>query len=235
MNGLKNKSMQKTIIITGASGGLGKAVTRKFLQESYTVIASSHSQPVVSDSGSVIKIKADLADEKSAATFISNALSEYGPISAAALLVGGFAMSNIADSNEKKLLEMYRLNFLTAWFCAKPLFQHMRQNQFGRIVLIGSVPGQNPGLGSSMVPYTLAKSQIFSLASILNAEGKDNDVYTSVIVPGTIDTEANRRSMPDADFSEWVKPDALADTIHKVCTAKASEISSPIFKMYREK
>jgi NAD(P)-dependent dehydrogenase (short-subunit alcohol dehydrogenase family) len=83
-----------------------------------------------------------------------------------------------------------------------------------------------------MVAYSLGKSLIFRLAELMNAEAKGTDVVTSVIVPSTIDTPQNRKSMPDVDFNKWVKPEAIADVIHFYCSAGAAVLREPVIKIY---
>jgi NAD(P)-dependent dehydrogenase (short-subunit alcohol dehydrogenase family) len=83
-----------------------------------------------------------------------------------------------------------------------------------------------------MVGYGLAKSLIFRLAELMNEEAKGTNVVTVVIVPSTIDTAQNRKAMPDADFSKWVTPEALADTICFYCTDAAAALREPVLKLY---
>ena len=83
-----------------------------------------------------------------------------------------------------------------------------------------------------MVAYGLAKSLIFRLAELMNAEAKGTNVVTSVIVPSTIDTPQNRKSMPDADPTKWVKPEAIADVIYFYCTDAAAVLREPVIKVY---
>jgi NAD(P)-dependent dehydrogenase (short-subunit alcohol dehydrogenase family) len=107
----------------------------------------------------------------------------------------------------------------------------MKQNS-GNIFLIGSRPGLNAAAGKGMVAYGLGKSLIFRLAELMNDEAKGHNVTTSVVVPGTIDTPQNRKAMPDANFSNWVKPEAIADAIYFYCSDKASAIREPVIKLY---
>jgi NAD(P)-dependent dehydrogenase (short-subunit alcohol dehydrogenase family) len=102
----------------------------------------------------------------------------------------------------------------------------------GRIFLIGSKPGLSMKNSKGMVAYGLAKSLIFQLAELMNEEAKGTNVVTSVIVPSTIDTQQNRQSMPDADFSKWVKPEAIADAIYFHCSPAAASLREPIVKVY---
>ena len=107
----------------------------------------------------------------------------------------------------------------------------MKQNS-GRIFIIGSKPGLSSVNSKGMVAYGLAKSLIFRLAELMNAEAKGTNVVVSVIVPSTIDTPQNRKSMPDADPAKWVKPEAIADVIYFYCTDAAAVLREPVIKMY---
>jgi NAD(P)-dependent dehydrogenase (short-subunit alcohol dehydrogenase family) len=107
----------------------------------------------------------------------------------------------------------------------------MKQNN-GRIFIIGSKPGLSSVNSKGMVAYGLAKSLIFRLAELMNAEAKGTNVVVSVIVPSTIDTSQNRKSMPDADPAKWVKPEAIADVIYFYCTDAAAVLREPVIKVY---
>src|SRR5690606_6811647 len=132
---------------------------------------------------------------------IKKIISGHPTIDAALLLVGGFAAGNIRNTDGTALKKMFAVNFDTAYFVARPLFNHMlTQPQGGRLIFVGSRPALKPKDGKNSVAYSLSKSLIFKLADILNAEGASKNVTTSVIVPSTIDTEANRRAMADKDF-----------------------------------
>ena len=82
------------------------------------------------------------------------------------------------------------------------------------------------------VAYSLSKSLIFKLAEILNADGKDRNLTASVLVPGTIDTPDNRSAMPNADFSKWVSPNAMADVMLRLCADAEYARENPVIKMF---
>jgi NAD(P)-dependent dehydrogenase (short-subunit alcohol dehydrogenase family) len=84
------------------------------------------------------------------------------------------------------------------------------------------------------VAYGLSKSLIFRLAELLNAEAKSADIVTSVIVPSTIDTPENRAAMPDADFSTWVQPTMIAETIAYYASENARHLREPVIKVYNK-
>jgi NAD(P)-dependent dehydrogenase (short-subunit alcohol dehydrogenase family) len=225
----------KTAIVTGASGNLGQATVKKFLTEGYYVVGTIvPNDPVTID----IKDKnfetaiADLMNEDAAQKFVESVITKHGSIDAAILTVGGFAMGKIAETKTADIVKQYKLNFETAYNIARPVFIQMIKQNSGRIFMIGSKPGLDHRNGKGMVAYGLAKSLIFRLAELMNDEAKEYNVVTSVLVPSTIDTPQNRQSMPDADFSKWVKAEAIADVIYFHCTNASAILREPVIKVY---
>ena len=80
----------------------------------------------------------------------------------------------------------------------------------------------------------LSKALLFNLANVLNAAAKGKNVTVSVVVPSTIDTEPNRQSMPDADWSKWVQPEQIADTLEFICSDKGLSLREPVYKVYND-
>ena len=226
--------MKKTIIITGAGGNLGQAVAKKFVDESYTVIGTVHNKSTSSESStrSFEEVTIDLLNEESCQKFVQDVIEEQGKIDVAVLTAGGFAMGNVESTSTKEIYKQYQLNFETTYNIARFIFKQMMQQNNGRIFLIGSRQGLEASKGKGAIAYTLSKSLIFRLAEILNAEAKGKNVVTTVIVPSTIDTPQNRKSMPDADFSSWVKPSDIADTIFFYSGETANAIKEPVVKIF---
>ncbi len=222
----------KTVLITGATGNLGKACVEKFLAEGYKVLAIlSPGKNLGDDLHGVDIYEADLTNEASVEKIIS-AITSTHKIEAALLLVGGFAIGNIHDTNSAGLQKMFSLNFDTAYFAVRPVFLHMMKQSAGRIVFVGARPALNPADGKTTIAYSLSKSLIFKLAELLNAEGASNNVVSHVIVPSIIDTPANRTSMPTANFSDWVKPEEIAETIFYLGSDKGSAIRDTVVKLF---
>ena len=219
--------MSKTVIITGANGNLGVAAVKEFLDKGYKVIAVDHTGTHLGFAASHDNFElrdVDLSNEKATEDFIDEAISLYGKIDGALLLVGGFAMGDVAGTDGAAIKKMYSLNFETAWFAARPLFQHMLENGFGRILFMGARTATKPTLGKGAIAYALTKSMLYNLADLLNASAKGKDVSATVIAPGTIDTELNRKSMPDADTSTWVLPQQVALLLELICSGKIIDI-----------
>jgi len=225
----------KTAIVTGASGNMGHAVVKKFIDQGFKVIGTViPNDPVAMHfpADKFEKIVVDLMSEEASQQFIDTILSTHKTIDAAILTVGGFAMGKIADTKTSDILKQYKLNFETAYNVARPVFTQMLKQNSGRIFLIGSKPGLDHRNGKGMVAYGLAKSLIFRLAELMNDESKGTGVVTSVVVPSTIDTPQNRQSMPDAKFDTWVKPEAIADILYFHCSPEASALREPVIKIY---
>jgi NAD(P)-dependent dehydrogenase (short-subunit alcohol dehydrogenase family) len=199
----------KTIIVSGAAGSLGQVVVEQFAKAGYQVIGTVRKNKP-SASPAIRYHTLDLTNEKQAEEFVQNCIEQHGAIHAAALVAGGFAMGTLAETTEASLDAMLQLNFKTAYNLIRPLFTHMVAKGGGTLIVIGSKPAIDRKLGKNMVAYTLSKSLLLNLVEILNEEGKDKGVTIHALIPGTIDTEDNRKSMPAADFSSWVKAETLA-------------------------
>jgi NAD(P)-dependent dehydrogenase (short-subunit alcohol dehydrogenase family) len=229
--------MSKTIVITGANGGLGAPTVKKFLDKGHKVIA-------VDQSGTNLGFAAghenfelrsvDATSETAVATFVEEAIELYGRIDAAFLLVGGFAMGDITTTDVNELRRMFSLNFETAYFFARPLFRHMIGAGYGRIVFMGARPALRPDQGKGILAYTLSKSLLFDLAALLNATAEGKDVVSSVIAPSTLDTPTNRKEIPDADPTSWVKPSDVAALLEFICSPEADALREPIYKIYNK-
>lgn len=227
--------MKKTVIITGAAGNLGRATAHRFANDGYSVIATiepGKDGPTGLPQEAAL-YPVDLLDETAVKEFVSTVAGKYGNIDAALLLAGGYAGGGISETDSAALQRMINLNFATAYNAARPIFLQMtRQAQGGRIVLVGARAALEPGAGKSALAYSLSKSMLFSLASMMNADGAANNVVTSVIVPSTIDTPENRAQMPNADFSKWVKPEKIAGVLAFIASEAAHPIVEPVYKVY---
>ena len=227
--------INKTVIVTGASGNMGQAVIKKFLAEGYNVVGTivpNDATPFEMEHARLEKIIVDLMSEEDTAKFIQTVIAKYGNVDAAVLTVGGFAMGKIESTSAADMLKQYKLNFETAYHVARPVFVQMVKQRSGRIFMAGSKPGLDAKNGKGMVAYGLGKSLIFRLAELMNEEAKGTNVVTAVLVPSTIDTPANRKSMPDADFNNWVKPEDIANVIYYYCTSEATMLREPVIKLY---
>ena len=225
--------MKLNVLITGASGNLGKVVVNKFLEVGHHVIAIVSTEKTATQlPGKVKSYIADLRNETSVRPAFEKIIAENDRIDVAILLAGGFAMGNLTNTTLTSINEMIGINFNTAYSVAQPVFNKMVEQKYGRIILISARPAIEQRGGREMIGYALSKSLILKLAELLNAEGKDKGVITSVLIPGTIDTHANRETMPLADRTHWVTPEELTDSMLYLVSDAANSLREAVLKFY---
>ncbi|PWT74541.1 MAG: SDR family oxidoreductase [Bacteroidetes bacterium] len=225
----------KTVIITGANGNLGVATVKKFLDEGYSVVAVDGKDDHLDFAREKKNFEfqsVNLTNESEASQFVSGTIARHSRVDGACMLVGGFAMGNVTSTSGSDIQKQISLNFETAYFLTRPLIQHMKQNGYGRLVFIGARPALNPAQGKDLIAYGLSKSLLFKFADFINEENKGTNITASIVVPSTIDTALNRKSMPEVDPSNWVKPEQLADLLELILSDKGNPLRESVFKMY---
>jgi NAD(P)-dependent dehydrogenase (short-subunit alcohol dehydrogenase family) len=225
----------KTVIITGATGNLGTAVTKEFLDKNYQVLATVSSENARSGIQAHPNLNisvVNLTNEKETSEFIQRSIQKYRVIDAALLLVGGFAMGGLAETSGEDLHKQIALNFETAYYVTRPLFEHLAGNKKGSIVFIGARPALNPAQGKGLIAYSLSKSLLFKLAEFLNAAAKGMNVSVSVVVPSTLDTPVNREAMPDVNPDNWVKTTEIAEILEFLVSDKSRAMKETVLKIY---
>ncbi|GAB3316229.1 3-oxoacyl-ACP reductase FabG [Larkinella ripae] len=222
------------VFLTGGAGGLGRSITKKLLQNGHTVVATLEpGGHALEARPSLFTHELDLTDEAGCKALVEQVVAEHGRIDAAVLLVGGFAMGALEETDFGAVDQMIRLNFQTTYQVARPVFEQMTQQAAGgRLVLVGARPALVPSAGQHMVAYALSKALVIQLSEILNAAGKSKNVVSTVLVPSTIDTPANREAMPDADPANWVKPEEIAELVDFVTFGAGKMLRESVLKVY---
>jgi NAD(P)-dependent dehydrogenase (short-subunit alcohol dehydrogenase family) len=222
--------MSRNIIVTGAAGALGSAVVGKFSREGYHVIALVRpgSGEKVDDAGDTYEV--DVTNELSVSDFVKEYQIQYGELDAIAMLVGGFAMGTVENTTQEDMSRMFQMNFFSAFQMTQGFLPLFRKQQKGTFLFVGSKPALQLETGKGSVAYALSKKLVLSLAEILAEELKGTDIRSHVFVPSIIDTEANRRDMPNADFSKWVNPAEIADAMH--FAVNTPSLRNMTFKLY---
>ena len=221
----------KSVLVTGASGNLGSAVVKKLQNEGCHIFATARDANGL-DGAEVAPV--DLTDETAVDAYIQSITAKNTNIKAVILLVGGFAMGDLNQTDAAALQKMYKLNFETSYFIVRALLPYFEQNGGGQFILIGSRPGFQAKDAIHTVAYGLSKSLVMYLAEIINAYGKDKGITAAVIVPSTIDTPQNRSAMPNANPDKWVSADTLADSIYFLLTDTGKQLRETVLKVYNE-
>ena len=158
-------------------------------------------------------------------------IEKFGKIDVLAHLVGGFAGGKtVAETEDVTFQRMFELNLNSAFHVVRAVVPHMRKTGSGRIIAIGSRAAENPGAGVGA--YSASKAALVSLIRTVALENKDAGITANVILPGTIDTPANRQAMPGSDTSQWVQPTAIASLILWLASDAAKDVTGAAIPMY---
>jgi 3-oxoacyl-[acyl-carrier protein] reductase len=216
----------KIIVVTGASGALGKVVAEVALGRGARVAGVDHAASQVPPTGNRIELGGvDLSDATQAKKAIDAAAAHFGRLDALINIAGGFAFEAIAEGDPKTWQRMYALNVLTALNASRSAIPHLAASPAGRIVNIGAMGALQAGAG--MGAYAASKAGVHRLTEALASEWKGK-ITVNAVLPSTIDTAANRASMPKADFTKWVTPQELADVILFLASDAASAVTGAL-------
>jgi NAD(P)-dependent dehydrogenase (short-subunit alcohol dehydrogenase family) len=222
----------KVMVVTGASGALGKVVTDIAISRGARVAAVDHAaQPQAANGPDRLEIGGvDLSDAAQAGKAIDAAVAHFGRLDVLINVAGGFAFEDVADGASQaqpnqNWEKMHRLNLLTALNASRSAIPHLVKASAGRIVNIGAMGALHAGAG--MGPYAASKAGVHRLTEALAAELK-GQVTVNAVLPSTIDTPANRASMPDADFRKWVTAQELASVILFLAGDEASAVTGAL-------
>ena len=234
MNTLKDK----IAIVTGGTGALGKAITLAFLEEGAKVVCTYIVDKEKKECLSLTKkhkdrivfFRADVTKKKDVFDMITDTARKFKRIDILVNVVGGFAFSYITDTDEKTWDLMMNLNLKSVFLCSKYVLPRMIEQNYGRIVNISSRPALKGSAGVGA--YSASKAGVLNLTETIADEVKDYEINVNAILPSTIDTPANRRDMPDADFSKWVKPETIATVIVFLCSDGSKPINGAGIPVY---
>ena len=216
----------KVVVITGASGALGKVVAEVALARGARIAGVDHAASQLAATEKRIELGGvDLSDATSAKKAIDAAAAHFGRLDALVNIAGGFAFETVADGDPRTWQRMYALNVLTALNASRSAIPHLVASGAGRIVNVGAMGALQAGPG--MGAYAASKAGVHRLTEALAAEWKGR-ITVNAVLPSTIDTPANRASMPRADFAKWVAPQELAEVILFLVSEAASAVTGAL-------
>jgi NAD(P)-dependent dehydrogenase (short-subunit alcohol dehydrogenase family) len=221
----------QVVMVTGASGGLGGAVVEAFLTAGATVAGVARSVSPRDDSERFVAVSADLTNAPGAQQAVDETLEKARGLDVLVHVLGGFAGGHPVHATDDATWDrMMDLNLRSAFMVTRAVLPHMLRSRYGRIVAVGSRVGVEPvaGLGA----YGVSKAGLNALIQTIALETREHGITANVVLPSTIDTPANRKSMPDADFSHWVTPEKIAQQILWLCSDAASDTSGALIPVY---
>ena len=223
--------MERTAIVTGGTGGLGAAVTQRLLDDGFRVVVpwfDERELERVTEQDRLELVQADLTDPASAKNVVATAGDS---LRALVNLVGGFAMGGrVHETPVDEFEKQLRLNLRPTYLMAAAAIPVLLTAGGGAIVCVSSRAAVQPFAGAA--GYITAKRAVLAFVDALHEEYRDDHIRTNAILPSTIDTPANRKSMPDADFDTWVKPEEIARVIALLCSDDASVTSGGHVPVY---
>ena len=206
------------VVVTGGTGALGRCVTEGLLDAGAVCHVPARSSRPEAARHERLHITGgiDLLDEESVRGFYAGLPSVWASIHCA----GGFAMGPVEETSARDLTAMVEANLRTTFLCCREAVRRMRaaasaegRRVAGRIVNVASQQALDPRRGARMSAYTASKAAVAGLTVALAEEVAQEGIWVNAVAPSILDTEANRRAMPDADFSRWPKLDEVAATM----------------------
>ncbi len=222
----------KIVLVTGANGGLGRYVTQAFLDAGASVVGVSR-KIQQSDFGSpnFTALSAGISTREAAATLVAEVMARFLRIDVLAHTIGGFSGGqSVAETDDTTFQQMLDLNLNATFHILRAVIPVMRKAGHGRIVAIGSRAALEPGAGVGA--YSASKAAMVSLMRTVALENQDAGITANVILPGTMDTPANRKAMPSADFSKWVQPAAVASLVTFLAGDAGKDINGAAIPIY---
>jgi NAD(P)-dependent dehydrogenase (short-subunit alcohol dehydrogenase family) len=218
----------RVVFITGASGGLGKSVTDRFLASGATVVGSS--RKITADefpAPNFTPLPVDFTSDAAVQAAVDSIVQRYGRLDVLVHVLGGFAGGkSVAETDDATWNQMRDLNLTAAFYVMRAAIPHLRNAGNARIVAIGSLSATAPH--ARLGAYVTFKSALSVLVQTIAAENQDAGLTANVVLPGTMDTPANRKAMPDSDFSKWLKPERVSELAFFLAQESASHINGAV-------
>lgn len=208
----------RVVLMTGAGGNVGTAAREAFAAAGATVARKDPRDPAAPWEWF------DVTNPAEAKPAVDAVAAAYGRIDILINLVGTWApQPPVHEFTDDLLDRLMKVNFRSAFVMCRAVLPHMLRQEWGRIINIGAKPGLKGSAHNAA--YSASKAAVIALTESIAEEASGKGVTANAIIPSTIDTPANRKGMPDADFSRWVPPQAIAETMVFLCTEAGGNIN----------
>lgn len=224
--------MARSIIVTGGFGILGQAVAAAFAAQGDKVARIDFAPSARAEIPGALDIGGvDLTDAAKTAAAIEQVVAAHGGIDVLVNVAGGFTWETLEDGSIDSWAKMQAMNLTSNATITKLALPHLIAAEEARVVNIGAGAALKAGMG--MGAYAASKSGVHRLTEALAEELAGKGVTVNAILPSIIDTPANRADMPDADFSQWVKPQAIAAVILFLASPAAMAVTGALIPVTR--
>jgi NAD(P)-dependent dehydrogenase (short-subunit alcohol dehydrogenase family) len=218
----------KVVLLTGAKGGLGSSVTRRFLATGATVVGTSRSISKQDFAeGNFVPLAVDFTKAPAVREAVESVVSRFGRLDVLVHVLGAFAGGQtVAETDDATWEQMRDLNLTSAFYVLRAAIPHLRKSGKGRIIAIGSLTAVEPH--TRLGAYVTFKSALATLVRTVALENQDAGLTANLILPGTMDTPANRKAMPNSDPAKWLQPAAVADLALWLAEDRAAHVTGTL-------
>lgn len=229
----------KVALVAGGTGGLGRAVSLAFLAEGARTVVTYRTDAEFAElqkaAGEAVALleghRVDVTDEAAVGQLVNQVFGRYGRLDAMVNTVGGYAGGiKLWDLETKTFELMLALNLRAGYTLSRAAVVPMLKQGFGAIVNVSAKAAIDHGGGAAA--YAASKAAAVAMMDSLAADVKGTGVRVNSIMPSIIDTEINRKAMPDADFAKWPKPEEIARVILFLASDEARVIHGAAIPVY---
>src|SRR6266852_4393854 len=229
----------RVVLVAGGTGGLGRAVSLEFLKEDTHVVVTYRKQEEFDalknqaggDGSRLEGYRVDVTDEAEVGRLIEGVVARHGRLDAMVNTVGGYAGGvKLWEMDTRVFEQMLALNLRSGYALSRAAVRVMLKQGRGAIVNVASKAALEHAAGASA--YAASKAAAVAMLDSLAADVKGSGVRVNTILPSIIDTEANRKAMPKADFAKWPKPEDIARVILFLCSDDARVIHGAAIPVY---
>ena len=231
--------MEKTVVITGGTGGLGTSLVRRLVAQDYRLAvtylmpdeAQQFEKEFDIDEDRLLLTRVDATNAEAVVSLFKDVADNWGPIHGLCSLVGGWAGGrDVEDTDDVRFERMMDLNLRSAFYAVRAAIPYLRETGWGRIVLVGSRGAVD--FPSSQVAFNIAKAGVVALGKSAASELEGTGVTANVLMPSVIDTPVTRQSLPYADYVDWPTPDQIAGVAQFLLSEESSVMNGALVPVY---